>query len=141
MGAINPTREQIRVLGETDPGDFPIVMLNLLRFRERAEYPEGSEAKPCSGREAYSRYAEKTLAVLEGLGGRIVWSGSALATVIGPNGEGWDEVALVEYPSRKAFLELAATVESSKATEHRTAGLEDTRLIAVVEGKFMPGAG
>ncbi len=135
MGAIEPNSEQIGAFLAAEPGDSPIVMLNLLRFRERAEYPEDFEAAPCDGREAYRRYAEHALAALEKVGGRIVLAGPALATVIAPGGEAWDEVALVEYPSKEAFLELGTTVESNQATVHRRAGLEDSRLIAMIQGQ------
>ena len=139
MGAIEPQNEQIAAFLATEPGGSPIVMLNLLRFREQADYPAGFEAEPCSGREAYLRYAQHAIAALEKVGGSIVWSGQALATVIAPQGESWDEVILVEYPSKEAFLELGATVESSQATVHRKAGLEDSRLVAVIEGAAVPG--
>lgn len=140
MGAIEPNSEQIGALLASDPGDSAVVMLNLLRFREQAEYPADFVAEPCDGREAYHRYAEHALAALAKVGGHIKWAGPALATVIAPDGETWDEVALVEYPSKEAFLELGAAVGSNQATVHRTAGLADSRLIAVIEGDSMPGA-
>ena len=128
MASIEPTPEQLsRLLGEPDEG--AIVMINLLRFRERAEYRAGSEAEPCGGREAYQRYGMHVLPLLAGVGGRILWSGSAQMVVIGPDGEGWDEAVLVEYPTRAAFLSMVTSEAYEKIREHRSAALEDSRLI------------
>jgi uncharacterized protein (DUF1330 family) len=105
-------------------------MLNLLRYRERALYPAGSGAAPCSGREAYQRYAAVALQKVASVGGRIVWMGAVAASVIAPAGEEWHDVALVEYPSRKAFLAMIALPDYQAAVVHRTAALEDSRLVA-----------
>jgi len=107
-----------------------LVMINLLRYRERAQYPVGAGADPCSGREAYGRYAAVALQKVASVGGRIVWMGRVAASVIAPEGEEWHDAVLVEYPSRKAFLAMIALPDYQAAVLHRTAALEDSRLIA-----------
>ncbi|KGD66501.1 hypothetical protein Y5S_00168 [Alcanivorax nanhaiticus] len=113
------------------PDDTPIVMLNLLRFREVARYKEGDAAY--SGREAYQKYSEVAFGKVQGVGGEMVWKGRALAGVIAPDNEQWDSVLLVRYPSKEAFASMLADPEYREATKHRTAALEEARLIAMQE--------
>jgi uncharacterized protein (DUF1330 family) len=129
MASIDPSPEQLaHFLGHADV-EKPIVMLNLLRFRARTQYPPGTDAAACSGREAYARYAAVALAKVAEVGGRLVWMASADASLIGPDGEVWDEVALVEYPSRQAFLRMIEMPDYQAAVVHRSAALADSRLI------------
>lgn len=130
MGSIDPTAEQLRAFLESGEDDTPIVMINLLRYRERASYCEGFDAEPCSGREAYQRYGAVATQRVASVGGRLIWLGSAQHTVIGPEAERWDDAVLVEYPSRKAFLTMVSQPEYQAAVPHRSAALEDSRLIA-----------
>jgi uncharacterized protein (DUF1330 family) len=139
MGFIEPEREQLAAfLAQQDEG--PVVMINLLRYRERAAYPEGSGFEPCSGREAYARYGEAVREHLDAVGGRPIWLGSVVGTVIAPEGETWDDAILVEYPSRKAFLEMVARPAYQAIAVHRSAALADSRLIAT-RGAPVPDAG
>jgi uncharacterized protein (DUF1330 family) len=130
MGSVEPTADGIAALAALPGEDGAIVMINLLRYRERAVYPDGFEAEPCSGREAYGRYGEVALQRIGTVGGSILWMGGVAATVIAPEGEGWDDAVLVQYPSRQAFLEMIAQPEYQAAAPHRSAALEDSRLIA-----------
>ena len=130
MTSINPSQKQLQEFLERVPDDQPIVMLNLLRYRERAEYPPGFDASPCSGVEAYQRYGAVATQRVASVGGRVVWAGSAQATVIGPEDEQWDHVILVEYPSKQAFAAMIAQPEYQAASPHRTAALADSRLVA-----------
>jgi len=109
---IDPSGAQIRALAESDI-DGPIVMLNLLRFA------------PDDGAERYARYMEAATPHLERVGGKLWFLGNAVATVIGT--EEWDEVLLVEYPSREAFLEMIA--DPDYPSDLRAAALVDSRLI------------
>ncbi|HYW03531.1 MAG TPA: DUF1330 domain-containing protein [Gammaproteobacteria bacterium] len=129
MGQINPTGERLKKLSQ-DQRDQPVVMINLLRFRERATYAAGSGDSPCSGEEAYQRYAEVAGRMLQRIGGRMLWLASVDQVVIGEDAESWDEAILVQYPSRKAFLEMLQIPEYRDATRHRDAALEDSRLFA-----------
>jgi uncharacterized protein (DUF1330 family) len=100
-------------------------MLNLLRFKKRAEGEGGS------GEEAYSLYGSAAVRMVEERGGRVVWMGRPIGVFIGDiDANQWDAIALVSYPSRQALLDMVATQEYQKAHEHREAGLEDTVVIA-----------
>jgi uncharacterized protein (DUF1330 family) len=108
----------------------PIVMLNLLRYRDAAAYPAGSTAKPCSGREAYQRYGHEAIRFVTAVGGEVIWQGSGKGVLLGPANEHWHTVLLVRYPSKRAFLEMIQNPEYQAITMHRAAALQDSRLIA-----------
>ncbi|MBB1518659.1 DUF1330 domain-containing protein [Aquipseudomonas guryensis] len=129
MPSLNPSREQLAAFTEGMPADTPILMLNLLRYRELAEYPVDSQCQPCSGREAYRRYSRTALAKVQGVGGQVELLAAAQVALIAPQGEQWDELLLVRYPSKEAFLGMLADPEYRAATLHRTAALADSRLI------------
>jgi uncharacterized protein (DUF1330 family) len=140
MGSVEPTAEQISVLAELSGEDEPVVMINLLRYREQAVYPDGFDAEPCSGREAYGRYGEVALGRIASVGGSIRWMGDVVATVIAPGEECWDDAVLVQYPSPQAFLDMVAQPEYQVAVPHRSAGLADSRLIvARTVANFLQG--
>ena len=126
-----PSAEQIQELMK-GPADTPVVMVNLLRFKEDAT--DGDEGS--SGQEAYMRYGEQMRKVVEGSGGRFIWSGRVDSLVIGDSDERFDVVALVEYPSRAAFLEIASSPKVAEIGVHRTAGLDSQWLIATTESPF-----
>ena len=84
MGDVEPSAERLQAFAESPADDSPVVMINLLRYRQQAAYPEGFAAEPCSGREAYGRYGEVAIKTIAAVGGRMVWMGSVQATVIGP---------------------------------------------------------
>ena len=128
---VHPERAAVEALFKL-PDDEPVVMLNLLRFLAQASYPEGSGHAPCSGREAYARYGERALGHVQAVGGKPIWRGTAQVSVIGPSDEVWDEVLLVQYPSRKAFLTMVQHADYLASTVHRTAALADSRLIAII---------
>ena len=129
MASVEPSHEQLEKL-VASADDAPIVMINLLRYREQAAYPPDAGAGACSGREAYQRYGASVTPMLAEAGGRVLWFGSVKQTVIGPEGEQWDDAILVEYPSRKAFLGMVASGPYQEIAVHRTAALADSRLIA-----------
>lgn len=120
----------IESFGESDEPATPIVMINLLRYRDDAQYPAGFAAEPCSGREAYARYGAAVGALIAGAGGRVLWVGHVAKAVIAPDDEEWDNAVLVEYPSRAAFVEMISSPAYQAAAHHRTAALLDSRLIA-----------
>jgi uncharacterized protein (DUF1330 family) len=123
---VDPTAEQLQALAAgSDEG--PIVMLNLLRFKERADGVFADEG--ISGREAYERYMADAAGHLDRVGGRLLVGVECAETVIGADGE-WDVCALVEYPSRAAFLEMIGDESYQQAHPKRSAALADSRLIA-----------
>jgi uncharacterized protein (DUF1330 family) len=127
MGTVNPTEDQLAAFERTTPDDAPIVMLNLLRFRDRADYGAGGD--DVSGRKAYSRYSKAVMPLLLEVGGLPLWMGKARASLIAPDGEAWDEVFLVHYPSRRAFLRMVNSSPYRAIFHHRTAALSDSRLV------------
>ena len=130
MPSIHPQRGALQELaGLPDTG--PVVMLNMLRFREKAEYPAGSAHAPCSGREAYLRYTKEAARHFDPLGGKLVWLGQVERVLIGPEDERWDEVFLAQYPSRRLFLQMVTNPDYLAITIHRDAALADSRLIAM----------
>ena len=127
--AIYPNKEQIEELLK-GPADQPVVMVNLLKFKERADESEGDS----SGQQAYGRYAEQMRKVVESQGGRLIWAGRVDSKVIGEDGDPeFDVVALVEYPSRQKFLEIVGSQKVREIGEHRSAGLEMQWLIATTQ--------
>ena len=112
----------------------PLVMLNLLRLRERADYstvPELAPEAPISGREAYERYVVHTLPFLEASGGRLLFLGEGGDYFVGPEGEGWDLVMLVEQRSVDDFVAFASHAAYLAGIGHRTAAVSDSRLLPV----------
>jgi uncharacterized protein (DUF1330 family) len=131
---IGPTKEQIQALVESEL-ETPVVMLNLLKFAERSggnsDAGDGSQSR--TGRDSYARYGDRVRSMLEKVGGRVLWQGRADSVVIGGEADDWDAVILVEYPSRKAFLEMTSSPKYQEVSKDRTAGLADSRLIAMTE--------
>ena len=117
-----PDSEQIRALRRASAGD-PIVMVNLLKFRDKAQYPDGRDAH-LSGREAYNRYGIEVAKLVRAIGGKVLFTGDVTFLTIGQVEHLWDEVALAQYPSRAAFLEMAMSPECQEIAVHREAGLE-----------------
>jgi uncharacterized protein (DUF1330 family) len=123
--SIFPTESQLTELLALPAGE-PIVMLNLLRFKERATGPD----EGLSGREAYERYGREAAPFLAKVGGRMLNAVEARHVVIGPAEPEWDVALLVEYPSARRFLEMASDPAYLEAHAHRDAALADSRLIA-----------
>lgn len=114
-----------------------VVMLNLLRFREIADYSETPELAPneaISGEKAYQLYIEHTLPLLEKSGGEILFMGNGGNFLIGPADEKWDAVLLIRQKSVDSFLAFAQDEAYLEGIGHRTAALEDARLLPLVEG-------
>ena len=121
MSGIRPNKEQfIELMNAPDEG--PVVMLNLLKF------------KPREGAAEYGKYGEAAVKMVEARGGKVLWMGKVDQTLIGDlDANDWDAIALVQYPSRKAFIEMVTTPKYEAAHEHREAGLERTNLVAMTE--------
>jgi len=116
--------------------DGPVAMLNLLRFRDEADYstfPELAPATPISGRAAYDRYVRHTLPFLNDAGGSLELFAVGGHYFVGPADERWDLVMLVRQASVAEFLAFASNEAYLAAIGHRTAALEDSRLLPIVE--------
>lgn len=123
--AIYPTPEQFAALA-AGPADVPVVMVNLLRFKPRGDAPDDD----VSGMEAYRRYADAMTVFVRSKGARVIWAGTVDSQVIGGGGEGFHMVAVVEYPTRRAFMEIATDPHVQEIGVHRSAGLEGQWLLA-----------
>ena len=115
-------------------GKGPVVMLNLLKFKEKADYTDFDHLKPAgeiSGKDAYKLYMKHTKPVIEKIGSRVLFYGAANQFLIGPTTETWDAVLLVEHPSVEDFMAFAQDKDYLKTSGHRTAALEDSRLLPI----------
>lgn len=113
----------------------PVVMLNLLRFREVADYSGVPEfaGEPVSGAAAYDRYVLETMPLLRERGGEVLFDGEGGAFLIGPEAERWDRALLVRQPSVEVLFGYDADAAYRAALVHRTAALEDSRLLPLCE--------
>lgn len=120
------------------PRDTPIHMLNLLLYRDVAEYPEGHEhaGKGWSGRRAYEEYGRTSGPIFRRVGGSIVWRGAFQCMVTGPEGRHWHDGFVAQYPSSAAFFAMIKDPDYQLAVVNRTAALVDSRLV-----RFAPGEG
>jgi uncharacterized protein (DUF1330 family) len=110
------------------PDDAPVVMLNLMRFRETSLDGNGS------GWDAYLRYSRLTIALIKAQGGTIIWTGDAEAVALGVSEQHrWDYVVLVRYPSRAAFLAMMQSPEYAVANVERENGCADHAIVATRE--------
>lgn len=136
-GFVDPTKATFAAFRENDrPG--PIHMLNLVRLRERAAYPD---ARVASGAEAYAAYGRDSAPVFARLGGRIVWRGRFECMLIGPTEEKWDLCFIAEYPSVAAFVEMIRDPVYREAVKHRQAAVADSRLVRLAPLEPGPGFG
>jgi hypothetical protein len=113
---------QLAAMAEPGPAG-PIVMVNLLKFRERAVYADGRESN-LSGREAYDIYGAAVARLIFATGGRILFAGDVSFLSLGMANPLWDEVALAEYPTRADFTRMAMSDAWREISVHRAAGLE-----------------
>ena len=127
---IDPTRAQFDSFKELDR-DHPIEMLNLVRFRDTAAYPDGHElaGKSLSGAAAYANYGRDSGPVLKRVGGSILWRGDFQTVLIGPSDEAWDVCFIARYPTAHAFLAMVSDPEYQRAVVHRQAAVLTSRLI------------
>ena len=125
MSYIDPTREQIEIFKKL-PRNEPVAMLNLIKLRDKANYPDGRD---CSGAEAYATYGETSGPIFSRVGGEIIWRGDPQCVLIGPNEESWDIAFIARYPHSGAFLEMVTDPEYQRVVVNRQAAVLDSRLI------------
>ncbi|MBS0124555.1 DUF1330 domain-containing protein [Thetidibacter halocola] len=130
MTQVDPTRDQFDAFKALDR-DEPCEMLNLVRLRDRASYPEGHDlhAAGLTGAEAYTRYGAQSAPVLRRVGGAILWRGDYRTVLIGPQDERWDHVFVARYPSAHAFMAMVKDPDYAIAVVHRQAAVLTSRLI------------
>ena len=118
---LRPNAKQMAgfLLGDTKT---TIHMVNLLKFKDKAEYKDGRQTD-LTGQEAYQIYAKEVQEHLQKVGGKLIFSGVVSRLMLGEVEELWDWVAIAEYPSRKAMRSMIMDKDYRKSEEHRSAGL------------------
>ena len=121
VNKVYPNKEQIK--GFMEPvSEGPICMVNLLKFKEKAEYEDGRDTD-LTGREAYALYEEGVKKLLQEIGGGIGFKGDVERLALGEVEELWDVVGLAVWPSRGAMFEVMQSPEMQAISVHRSAGL------------------
>ncbi|NNC71758.1 MAG: DUF1330 domain-containing protein [Sphingomonadaceae bacterium] len=126
--------EHIKQMMEPGPGG-PIFMINLLKFKDKAEYDDG-RATDLSGRDAYMLYGNAVSRIIEHFGGRVVFMADVTFLSLGKMDELWDEVAIATYPERGDMVRMSMSPEWQAAAVHRTAGLKGQLNIETVIPDF-----
>jgi uncharacterized protein (DUF1330 family) len=128
---VHPQPESVRKFLAGEPE--PVVMVNLLKFKEKAAYADGRDTE-LSGAEAYQLYAVEMRKLVEAAGGRFIFGGSVESLLLGEVEELWDVVGLVEYPTPGALVTIAQSPEFQEIEKHREAGLAGQLNLAVRGG-------
>lgn len=129
-GYVDPDRAQFDAFKALDR-ETPLNMLNLVRFRDLANYPgDHTLARDgLTGAQAYALYGKHSGPVLGKVGGSILWRGTFEATLIGPSDEVWDAMFIAHYPNAHAFLAMISDPDYQRAVVHRQAAVATSRLI------------
>jgi uncharacterized protein (DUF1330 family) len=126
-----PNQDQIK--GFMAPGSGgPIYMVNLLRFKDKAEYEDGRKTD-LTGAQAYGLYSEAVTKLLVKFGGAGMFSAAVSRLAIGEVEDLWDKVAIAMYPSRAAMMDMMRSEEMREIGVHRTAGLAGQLNIETVD--------
>ena len=127
----NPIQLAEFALGDDDP----ILMVNLLKFKDKAEYEDG-RATNLTGREAYEIYVTETKEHLANVGAELILGGEVNGLLLGDVEELWDAFGVARYPSRKAMITMARNPAYIESEKHRAAGLAGQLNIEVSEQGF-----
>ena len=130
--SVIPNKDQMDEFLEGDI-ESPISMVNLLKFKEKAEYEDGRDTN-LSGKEAYMIYGIEVQEHLKKIGGEMVFGGEITRLMLGEVEDLWDSVAVARYPSRKAMLEMIMDPDYQESEKHRSAGLLGQLNIETKEG-------
>ena len=132
--SVHPTKEQMEGFLEGDT-EAPIAMINLLKFKEKAEYEDGRDTD-LTGEQAYAIYGKEVVEHLKKVGGKISFGGSINRLMLGEVEELWDTTFIAKYPSKKAMLKMITDPDYLESNKHRVAGLAGQLNIEVKEYKF-----
>ena len=121
INSVRPNEAQIQGFAEPGP-DGPIYMVNLLTFREKAEYEDGRESD-LTGEQAYAIYGAAVSQLLTEFGGAAMFSANVERLMLGEVEELWDKVAIAMYPSRSAMMDMIRSPKMQEIGVHRAAGL------------------
>jgi len=131
---LEPSAQQYGALRD-DPDNGPVVMMNLVKLRDRSADGDGT------GWDAYLRYSQGFITLLKRCGGTILWTGNVTGVAIGDDdADAWDYVALVQYPNRRAFVDTVSSPDYAAINHHRLNGLTKHVILPVREAfsKFAP---
>jgi uncharacterized protein (DUF1330 family) len=131
---LKPNQDQMEGFLEGDI-ETPIAMLNLLKFKEKAEYEDGRETN-LTGKEAYSIYGDEVQEHLAKVGAETIFAGAVNRLMLGKVEDLWDTAVIARYPSRKAMLEMIMDSEYQESEKHRSAGLLGQLNIEIKEGSL-----
>ncbi len=120
--AVMPNETQLQEFNEQEE-DRPIFMVNLLKFKKLAQYPDKRETN-LTGQEAYAIYGKEVVEHLAKVGGKPIFGGNVERLMLGEVEDLWDQVAIAMYPSRKAMLEMISDPDYIESAQHRVAGLK-----------------
>ena len=132
---ISPRPDQVKALLESDL-EGPVAMLNLLKFKDKAEYADGRDSD-LTGRQAYQLYGMGVAGLLPDYGGRVFFMADTTFLSLGEVDELWDEVAIAVYPDRNALFRMSSSQEWQDLAVHREAGLKGQLNIESVMPKNM----
>ena len=129
--------KQMKGFFEEGNDDQPIYMINLLKFKEKAEYKDGRETS-LSGREAYALYGEIIEKHLIEIGGELIFKSKVTRITVGKVDELWDAIAIAKWPSKKVMGEnmMPSDPDLLEGYRHREAGLAGQLNIESIDGLF-----
>ena len=131
---LKPNQDQMEGFLKGDI-ETPIAMLNLLKFKEKAEYEDGRETN-LTGKEAYGIYGNEVQEHLAKVGAETIFAGAVNRLMLGEVEDLWDTAVIARYPSRKAMLEMIMDSEYQESEKHRSAGLLGQLNIEIKEGNL-----
>lgn len=121
---VTPSKEEFVDFIKSYPADKEIVMINILKFREKSGIGEET------GKEAYMRYSKNMTSLIANAGGKVVWGGRVNKTIIGDYSNQPDMVFIVSYPNKTSFIEMSTTPEYEEISKDRKIALEYGALLA-----------
>lgn len=121
---VTPTKEEFVDFIKNYPSQTPIVMVNILKFREKSG--KGDE----TGKDAYLRYSKNMFPLIEKAEGKVVWMGNINRTIIGDYDAQPDMVLIVSYPSKESFIDMSTSAEYAEISKDRKIALEYGALMA-----------
>src|SRR4051812_26568851 len=135
METVECTRAALEAAGEAIGEVGPVYMVNMVRYRDQADYGGRSDLPPCSGREAYfQRYAPAFNVIARDEDYGVFWVGNVRATLVGPEGQAWDDIVIVRYSNFGALRRiLESPAYERDAAPHRRAALAAWQFIATTQ--------
>jgi hypothetical protein len=122
--------EDVRQLLASDDGK-EFVMQNLVRYRAKALYPEGSNYSD-DPREADKRYGKSIIGDLLRYGNVVIFIARKSGDFVRPEGaDAWHYVAMVRYRSRRDFVRFAIRANQADKFMHKWAAIEKTHVFPV----------